>query len=339
MGVVVNGVNGISTHAPRTGSDVPCPSEPHSWKISTHAPRTGSDHCRPLRYLCQQPISTHAPRTGSDYVSLHPSGKVHLFQPTLPARGATALNRFYSVHQRFQPTLPARGATENTCKTVYTYDISTHAPRTGSDGDYSSLFFTSFYISTHAPRTGSDQISVSVFARRYYFNPRSPHGERLWVTAYARKELEISTHAPRTGSDNIPYAITERYLISTHAPRTGSDPKSGKSRPGRLYFNPRSPHGERPTEQSSRACGLRFQPTLPARGATASIRLKSRVKTTFQPTLPARGATNYYADLLATSVISTHAPRTGSDTVCIQCTHATGYFNPRSPHGERHRGG
>ena len=33
--------------------------------------------------------------------------------------------------------------------------------------------------------------------------------------------------------------------------------------------------------------------------------------------------------------ISIHAPRTGSDAVRLSYPRRTGYFNPRSPHGER----
>ena len=59
--------------------------------------------------------------------------------------------------------------------------ISTHAPRTGSDGFIASHKPTSL-ISTHAPRTGSDgSCSRRASAPPCYFNPRSPHGERLSV--------------------------------------------------------------------------------------------------------------------------------------------------------------
>ena len=80
-----------------------------------------------------------------------------------------------------------------------------------------------------------------------------------------------------------------------------------------MYFNPRSPHGERPTHGSGRAAALAaFQPTLPARGAT----IESLVwvgDTSFQPTLPARGATDRPRRNRRGLRISTHAPRTGSD--------------------------
>ena len=80
-----------------------------------------------------------------------------------------------------------------------------------------------------------------------HFNPRSPHGERLPILAKGEKQTYISTHAPRTGSDGVHRRIRGDVAISTHAPRTGSDDAAavadGKDKP--------------------------FQPTLPARGATA----------------------------------------------------------------------
>ena len=57
----------------------------------------------------------------------------------------------------------------------------------------------------------------------------------------------------------------------------------------------------------------------------------------FQPTLPARGATGARWRSTMAVVISTHAPRTGSDVE--NAIYYKGYpdFNPRSPHGERRR--
>ena len=104
------------------------------------------------------------------------------------------------------------------------------------------------------------------------------------------------------------------------------------------YFNPRSPHGERPHIHSSLRRAVVFQSTLPARGATR-YRLATH---------PARR-------------ISIHAPRTGSDLTCFPKRHDAGrfqstlpargatrlfpaecircrHFNPRSPHGERLEG-
>ena len=77
----------------------------------------------------------------------------------------------------FQPTLPARGATTGAKKAVADALISTHAPRTGSDL-FARLEHLKDVISTHAPRTGSDPCRTRTAPAQCYFNPRSPHGER-----------------------------------------------------------------------------------------------------------------------------------------------------------------
>ena len=211
----------ISTHAPRTGSDDQGADTYESFAISTHAPRTGSDVllccvCRSPRHF--NPRSPHGERRGDSYDVHEP----RRFQPTLPARGATRERRSDAwqlphfnprsphgerhivdiekeIASKFQPTLPARGATASAKRFLAAKQISTHAPRTGSDQrkNYSGL---SLEISTHAPRTGSDS-----FMRPPYSVPA------------------ISTHAPRTGSDDSLPASLRGQQISTHAPRTGSD--------------------------------------------------------------------------------------------------------------------
>ena len=168
----------------------------------------------------------------------------------------------------FQPTLPARGATENR-----------------------GILLRAGHISTHAPRTGSDIVSRETFASE-----------------------DISTHAPRTGSDPELSLAPPARIISTHAPRTGSDvcriPQEGRLQGD---FNPRSPHGERPIFAIRQSAKRLFQPTLPARGATAITPKKKRTSNLFQPTLPARGATS----------------------ICNAAVFVATNFNPRSPHGER----
>ena len=78
-------------------------------------------------------------------------------------------------------------------------------------------------------------------------------------------------------------------------------------------FNPRSPHGERHQNGHATRRVIKFQPTLPARGATYTFRCWLLRLGIFQPTLPARGATQEAERLNQRRWISTHAPRTGSD--------------------------
>ena len=123
----------------------------------------------------------------------------------------------------------------------------------------------------------------------------------------------ISIHTPLAGSDRDE-GITDRAIdISIHTPLAGSDWRSRNSNRARKYFNPHSPCGERlascrpavkPWDISihtplagSDGCNmiaqepyLRFQSTLPLRGATA-LRVGMVGQHKFQSTLPLRGAT------------------------------------------------
>ena len=103
-----------------------------------------------------------------------------IFQPTLPARGATADGAEKATWLRnFNPRSPHGERRRGLFIGMRTQDISTHAPRTGSDILRGACLSRAFIISTHAPRTGSDSAAGCGFRRRMNFNPRSPHGERL----------------------------------------------------------------------------------------------------------------------------------------------------------------
>ena len=133
-----------------------------------------------------------------------------------------------------------------------------------------------------------------------------------------------------------------RYLegrsvrISIHAPRTGSDTGRFAGLEILPYFNPRSPHGERPSQAACFASRSHFNPRSPhgerrhLRGRAIVIgdisihapRTGSDVATVmaamadvsqFQSTLPARGATITFTRFKMGDGISIHAPRTGSD--------------------------
>ena len=130
-------------------------------------------------------------------------------------------------------------------------------------------------------------------------------------------------------------SVRKKYRVfQPTLPARGATQRGHHVRSRNQNFNPRSPHGERQNRFLSRQRNTEFQPTLPARGATATRR-NWRSAAQFQPTLPARGATVPKAHSYSILVISTHAPRTGSDGSTCQQTMCRSYFNPRSPHGER----
>ena len=83
--------------------------------------------------------------------------------------------------------------------------------------------------------------------------------------------------------DGKKYATGE---ISTHAPRTGSDVQLFAMWTLTAHFNPRSPHGERRENQADGGDADRFQPTLPARGATAALLDSQAYDEYFNPRSP-----------------------------------------------------
>ena len=146
-----------------------------------------------------------------------------------------------------------------------------------------------------------------------YFNPRSPHGERLSASDVALLSGRFQSTLPARG------ATTERRErpactgFQSTLPARGATVDDYHGWMLYLHFNPRSPHGERlhtsahlranskisihaprtgsdATKPVALLCALRFQSTLPARGATGvSVGVVQNVA--FQSTLPARGAT------------------------------------------------
>ena len=125
----------------------------------------------------------------------------------------------------FQSTLPARGATKTAC--------------------FGQIVDNNFNPrSPHGERLVIHTTQVGVIE---HFNPRSPHGERLRKDTGNNDDYFISIHAPRTGSDLVLALVLALLSISIHAPRTGSDSRSWSAIQAYPNFNPRSPHGERPS--------------------------------------------------------------------------------------------
>ena len=102
------------------------------------------------------------------------------------------------------------------------------------------------------------------------------------------------------------------------------------------YFNPRSPHGERHNAPGVMPQESAFQSTLPARGATDPD--GESYETKHISIHAPRTGSDWWSELRkGKDDISIHAPRTGSDTASIIAFASAIDFNPRSPHGERHK--
>ena len=175
--------------------------------ISTRAPREGSDPVADGR-ADVEPFQPALPARGATCATFTTSQPFR-FQPALPARGRpslrcsrTALSNFnprsprgerLSVLRRiplivrFQPALPARGATVALGRAETGRDISTRAPREGSDPRPPARG-SRVAISTRAPREGSDTMLAHRGAFLFNFNPRSPRGERQQISPSSQKQ-------------------------------------------------------------------------------------------------------------------------------------------------------
>ena len=258
----------ISIHAPRTGSDRD-DAQIIAWcaEFQSTLPARGATTvagCCLCRWKYFNPRSPHGERRDGEYAM---GGKTKYFNPRSPHGERHFSARLTAKHTIFQSTLPARGATCDAGKSILSLAISIHAPRTGSDA---CILPDSCFRKNFNPRSphGERRTKTCGTKSPLHFNPRSPHGERLRQAAYAvylpkfqstlpargatrikplhRVGVEISIHAPRTGSDAFEKIRSGISGISIHAPRTGSDTVAGCCLCRWKYFNPRSPHGERP---------------------------------------------------------------------------------------------
>ena len=169
------------------------------------------------------------------------------------------------------------------------FAISIHAPRGGSDrGNGSEI--VDVLISIHAPRGGSDLRCKTHNANVGDFNPRSPWGERPGLD-YRDLTVELfQSTLPVGGATRKLSPLSGVILISIHAPRGGSDHGNMPVAVIYLYFNPRSPWGERLCKSGLIEINGEFQSTLPVGGAT-TLMSETILPRIFQSTLPVGGAT------------------------------------------------
>ena len=123
----------------------------------------------------------------------------------------------------FQPTLPARGATAGTIPCSSSKDYFNPRSPHGERHSFHEVFFMLIIISTHAPRTGSDIfLSFPIVKGGENFNPRSPHGERPKECMKTRFWLNFnprSPHGERPGSSVFADALFDFNPRSPHGER------------------------------------------------------------------------------------------------------------------------
>ena len=192
-----------------------------------------------------------------------------------------------------------------------------------------------FPISIHAPREGSDIIPTMLTLQHFLFQSTLP--ARGATAAEKRGYIygKFQSTLPARGATEGGEEMITKILISIHAPREGSDLQLSCRYTDFIYFNPRSPRGERQYFCfCSCVCSLDFNPRSP-RGERPLLTFSKKCCLRFQSTLPARGATPACIFLKQHFLISIHAPREGSDCSGVGGQFLRQNFNPRSPRGER----
>ena len=221
------------------------------------------------------------------------------FQPTLPARGATVILDVIIRVPYFNPRSPHGERPDIRTSHGKKGNFNPRSPH-GERQKPPTERGKNYDISTHAPRTGSDSKGARFSLQKNHFNPRSPHGERPQTDDNGISGDIFQPTLPARGATDAKEENSGFFLtISTHAPRTGSDifcavwmleanhfnPRSPHGERHRfvqrciqrLYFNPRSPHGERPQRppQPRRRCD--FNPRSPhGERRCASVKPKMR---------------------------------------------------------------
>ena len=279
----------------------------------------------------------------------------HLFQSTLPLRGATAIDIRVEREKKFQSTLPLRGATWCLLLLEGGITISIHAPLTGSDTRREvrspvGLHFNPrspygerrkqkkggkiMRISIHAPLTGSDLIPMDTVRLMYNFNPRSPYGERPCSALFWCSTDDFNPRSPYGERPPRQLVGVHRRNFNPRSPYGERRAWSGRYTVDSRDFNPRSPYGERLACIILVKCRPNFNPRSPY-GERLSGKISVSTAFQFQSTLPLRGATIVVKETQKVIGISIHAPLTGSDPKCGTTENANLDFNPRSPYGER----
>ena len=212
----------ISTHAPRTGSDLTCwRSFSPTSRFQPTLPARGATEPAGRKQTSSSYFNPRSPHGERRQKEQRQKEQRH-FNPRSPHGERHAYKRSNQLRQHFNPRSPHGERPWFRGLHPPRFPISTHAPRTGSDFKAENLSSDTHGFQPTLPARGATTSSAVLPCIAPNFNPRSPHGERrLQVPRHRRRD--ISTHAPRTGSDPPAACRCQTPPISTHAPRTGSD--------------------------------------------------------------------------------------------------------------------
>ena len=255
-------------------------------------------------------ISIHSPRMGRDRPNKETGKREKNFNPLSPHGERPATERKNLSSLIFQSTLPAWGETRlwNSPKKL---------------GEFQSTL----------PAWGE---TPRGFRRK---RPYPPFQSTLpaWGETRQRRPTAVvrrfQSTLPAWGETGHVAVAHLRRIISIHSPRMGRD-LLGSERPQlQRYFNPLSPHGERPHFPPINLMRLIFQSALPAWGET-QIGVALMPILTISIRSPRMGRDGGSGNALLIKFQST-LPAWGETRLSPAAAQDRADFNPLSPHGER----
>ena len=227
-----------------------------------------------------------------------------------------------------------RGATGIFFRVLDDVVISIHAPHAGSDWIVANTERGKSYFNPRSP-CGERRGSRADRLFRDYFNPRSPCGERRASGDAIHRAVTFQSTLPMRGATSQAFFEDVCNGISIHAPHAGSDDRYQLWRSERV-ISIHAPHAGSDARETSFLVSEVISIHAPHAGSDDSCLRAASNRLRFQSTLPMRGATKSHRHVGAGGWISIHAPHAGSDPLLRRMARCPTDFNPRSPCGERH---
>ena len=230
---------------PRGRRRVTCGAAPLAFQPTPPARAATSSYVSARTYAWRGHISTHAARAGGDLLHLATRQRATISTHAARAGGDSSVKRDGRSPQRFQPTPPARAATAaRSASPRVDVTISTHAARAGGDGVRELVHDRHAYFNPRRPRGRRPDdrgrpgtVAISTHAARA--------GGDVPQACRSRPRPPISTHAARAGGDLRQCDASREYdHFNPRRPR-GRRRGIAVDRYGAAHFNPRRPRGRR----------------------------------------------------------------------------------------------
>ena len=257
------------------------------------------------------------------------------FQSTLPVWGATRRCPSWTQKRIFQSTLPVWGATTSPVFPATDVTFQSTLPVWGATHDCLTLPICARNFNPRSP-CGERPLAVVIFCAQIHFNPRSPCGERRNVLNAPEFPALFQSTLPVWGATTSGRAPLRRALtFQSTLPVWGATSLAGSYTMYLIYFNPRSPCGERPHSRRLHHRKLAISIHAPRVGSDTILYGCGDLNNSFQSTLPVWGATaktwEQVSKLVNFNPRSPCGERLGfGETYALSVD-----FNPRSPCGER----